>query len=102
MYGSRNIIVGEEYVPMVSSWQPNNTCDNDVHEVFKFIAEAVLTNAFVIFREDGSTGTYNCTAERRGKRLYVRPDEPQITNLYVSGKSGMTVIPSEGLKIIGE
>ena len=99
MYGGRNIVIGEEYLPMVSSWQPFNTCDNDVHEVFKFMAEAVLANAFVIIREDGSVATYNCTAERRGSRLHIIPAEPQITHLYVSRQapSSPEVIPAAGL-----
>lgn len=100
MYGFRNITAGEGYVPMVSSWQPSNTCDNDVHEVFKFIAEAVLTNAFVVLRSDGSIGAYNCSAERRGRRLHVTPDEAQITHLYVSRQPDchkLEVIPAEGM-----
>ena len=100
MYGFRNITAGEGYVPMVSSWQPSNTCDNDVHEVFKFIAEAVLTNAFVVLRSDGSIGAYNCSAERRGRRLHVTPDEAQITHLYVSRQPGcpeVEVIPGGNL-----
>ena len=100
MYGFRNITAGEGYVQMVSSWQPFNTCDNDVHEVFKFLAEAVLTNAFVVLRADGSIGAYNCSAERRGRRLYVAPSESQITHLYVSRQSDchrLEVIPAEGM-----
>ena len=100
MYGFRNITAGEGYVQMVSSWQPSNTCDNDVHEVFKFIAEAVLTNAFVVLRADGSIGTYNCSAERRGRCLYVAPSESQITHLYVSRQPDcrrLEVIPAEGM-----
>lgn len=100
MYGFRNITAGEGYVQMVSSWQPFNTCDNDVHEVFKFLAEAVLTNAFVVLRADGSIGTYNCSAERRGRCLYVAPSESQITHLYVSRQPDcrrLEVIPAEGM-----
>ena len=100
MYGFRNITAGEGYVQMVSSWQPFNTCDNDVHEVFKFLAEAVLTNAFVVLRADGSIGTYNCSAERRGRCLYVAPSESQIMHLYVSRQPDcrrLEVIPAEGM-----
>ena len=100
MYGFRNITAGEGYVQMVSSWQPFNTCDNDVHEVFKFLAEAVLTNAFVVLRADGSIGTYNCSAEHRGRCLYVAPSESQITHLYVSRQPDcrrLEVIPAEGM-----
>ena len=99
MYGYRKITAGEEYVPMVSSWQPFNTCDNDVHEVFKFIAEAVLTNAFVAERPDGGILAYNCSVVRKGRNLFVTPSEPQIRSLYVSVNSDLTINPAEGLAI---
>ena len=99
MYGYRKITAGEEYVPMVSSWQPFNTCDNDVHEVFKFIAEAVLTNAFVAERPDGGILAYNCSVVRKGRNLFVTPSEPQIRSLYVSVSPDLRINPAEGLAI---
>lgn len=86
-YGSREFTIGEQYVDMISSWQPVNSQDNDVHEVFKFIEEAVLTNAFIVEREDGTVVGYNCSVEKRGRRLIVVPAEKQIVNLHVNLKS---------------
>lgn len=86
-YGSREFTIGEQYVDMISSWQPVNSQDNDVHEVFKFIEEAVLTNAFIVEREDGTVVGYNCSVEKRGRRLIVLPAEKQIVNLHMNLKS---------------
>lgn len=86
-YGSREFTIGEQYVDMISSWQPVNSQDNDVHEVFKFIEEAVLTNAYIVEREDGTVVGYNCSVEKRGRRLVVVPAERQIVNLHVNLKS---------------
>ena len=56
-----------------------------MHECFKFIAEAVFTNAFVVERPDGSIGAYNCTAERlHDGGLKVTASEPQIATLYTN------------------
>ncbi len=68
---------------MIADWQTIVSSDNDVHECFKFIAEAVLCNAFVVERPDGSFGTYNCRLVREGDDLRVTADEPQIRNLHV-------------------
>ena len=86
-YGSREFTIGEQYVDMISSWQPVNSQDNDVHEVFKFIEEAVLTNAFIVEKEDGTVVGYNCSVEKRGRRLIVVPAEKQIVNLHMNLKS---------------
>mgnify|MGYP003301998871 CR=1 FL=1 len=86
-YGSREFTIGEQYVDMISSWQPVNSQDNDVHEVFKFIEEAVLTNAYIVEREDGTVVGYNCSVEKRGRRLIVLPAEKQIVNLHMNLKS---------------
>lgn len=91
-YPNRQIIIGEQYVPMIADWQTIVSSDNDVHECFKFIAETVLCNAFVIERPDGSIGAYNCSAERRGVSLHVIADEPQITTLYTNLHSSLAVI----------
>ena len=60
---------------MVSDWQTINTQDNDVHEVFKCIAESMLTNAFIVERPDGSVVGYNCTIEKQGNKLKVKVDK---------------------------
>ena len=69
---------------MISSWQGINTQDNDVHEVFRFISESFLRNAFVIEKEDGSFSCYNCTAKLRKGCLTVIPDEDCITRLHLN------------------
>lgn len=84
MYATREFVFGEDYVPMVSSWQTRNSQDNDVHEVFKCLGETFLTNAFVVEREDGSLVGYNCDVVLKGARLVVKPHEDQIVNLHVN------------------
>lgn len=84
LYPNREIIVGEQYVPMIANWQTIVSSDNDVHECFKFIAEAVLCNAFLVERPDGSFGAYNCSVVNEGKTLLVTADEPQMKNLHVN------------------
>lgn len=84
LYPNRNIIVGEQYVPMISDWQTVVSSDNDVHECFKFIAEAVLCNAFVIERSAGNIASYNCSVRQHGDILEVTADEPQMRTLYAN------------------
>lgn len=84
LYPNREIVVGEQYVPMIADWQTIVSSDNDVHECFKFIAEAVLCNAFLVEKPDGSFGTYNCSVVKEGKNLLVTANEPQIKNLHVN------------------
>lgn len=67
---------------MVSDWQTVNTQDNDVHELFKFIGESMLANAFVVEREDGRLYGYNCLVKKQGDKWVVEPVEKQITNLH--------------------
>ena len=91
LYQTRNFVIGEQYVNMVSDWQTVNTQDNDVHELFKFMGEAFLTNAFVVERPDGSLKGYNCRIERKGDRITVKADEPQIINLHCNVHTPFTV-----------
>lgn len=86
LYDTRKFVIGEQYVNMISDWQTVNTQDNDVHEVFKCMGEAVLTQAFVIEREDGSVVGYNCDVKRRGNRIEVNPAEKQMTRLHYNLK----------------
>ena len=92
LYDTREFIIGEQYVNMVSDWQTINTQDNDVHEVFKCIAESMLTNAFIVERPDGSVVGYNCTIEKQGNKLKVKANERQITNLHCNLKHPFTVV----------
>ena len=84
MYANRSFTIGEQYVDMISDWQTIVSSDNDVHEVFKFIAEAVLDKAYIVERPDGTFGCYNCTVERNGSSLIVSVPESQIKTLYVN------------------
>ena len=84
LYPNRKLTVGEQYIDMVASRMHFNTCDNDVHEAFKFIDEAVVTNAFIVERPDGSIAAYNCRVRKHGRKLYVTASEPQMTHLYAS------------------
>lgn len=86
LYDTRKFVIGEQYVNMISDWQPVNTQDNDVHELFKCMGETVLTNAFIIEREDGSVAGYNCRVKRQGNRLEVTPFEKQIIHLHYNLK----------------
>lgn len=82
-------IVGEEYLPMISDWwkhdenalilqylhpwnKPENwneqyggSCDNDVHEHFKCLMETVFGKAFIHETENGFE-TYNCFVDESG------------------------------------
>lgn len=92
LYDTRSFVIGEQYVNMISDWQTVNTQDNDVHEVFKFIGEALLTNAFIIEHPDGSVTGYNCTVSRHGGTLRVTPAEKQITRLHCNLSGPWTVV----------
>lgn len=87
LYETRSFVIGEQYVNMISDWQTVNTQDNDVHELFKCMGEAMLVNAFVVEREDGSLIGYNCKIKRTENMLEVLADEKQIVNLHCNLKS---------------
>ena len=91
MYANRSFTIGEQYVDMISDWQTIVSSDNDVHEVFKFIAEAVLDKAYIVERPDGSLGCYNCTVERNGSSLIVSVPESQICELYIHSSSKFNI-----------
>ena len=91
LYETRTFVIGEQYVNMISDWQGVNTQDNDVHEVFKFLSEAMLTNAFVVERADGTVVGYNCRVTRRGHTLEVKADEKQMTNLHCNLRNAYKV-----------
>ena len=91
LYKTRQFTIGEQYVPMISDWQTVNTQDNDVHELFKYIGESMLTNAFVIEREDGQLYGYNCKVTKHGDRWNVEPNERQMTNLHCNLKHAQKI-----------
>ena len=98
LYDTREFVIGEQYVNMVSDWQTVNTQDNDVHELFKCIGETMLTNAFVIERADGKIAGYNCQVTRQGNKLTVKADEKQITHLHCNLKKPYTVSFNGGMR----
>lgn len=100
LYDTRHFIFGERYVNMISNWQTINSQDNDVHEVFKCMGEAVLTNAFIIERPDGAIIGYNCKVKKNGNILSVTPNEKQITRLHCNLKHAYN-IEFRGNKRIG-
>lgn len=91
LYQTRRFTIGEQYVPMISDWQTVNTQDNDVHELFKFIGEAMLTNSFVVERADGTLYGYNCRLSKQGGQWTVTPTERQITNLHCNLRHPQTI-----------
>lgn len=91
LYDTREFVIGEQYVNMISDWQTVNTQDNDVHELFKCIGETMLTNAFIIEQPDGKIKGYNCQVTRQGNKLTVKADEKQITHLHCNLKQPCTV-----------
>lgn len=91
LYDTREFVIGEQYVNMISDWQTVNTQDNDVHELFKCIGEAMLTNAFVVEQPNGEVIGYNCRVTRQGNRLTVKANEKQIVNLHCNLRKAYTV-----------
>lgn len=98
----QEVVVSEEYLPMVSDWyiQPEGTlpmqyirnfnkpetwhkeyggsCDNDVHEHFKCLAETLFGKAFIHIEDDNSVFTIN-TYEDNG--VYITDD--LYVNTYI-------------------
>ncbi len=110
------VVVGEQYLPMLSTWYRQapdalilqyqesctdsakweelygGTCDNDVHEHFKCLAETVLGKAFIHETATG-TVTYNChpveggfaSEERSLRQLVLYADA--MTAVIFGGKT---------------
>jgi hypothetical protein len=89
-----NETVGEQWLPMISDWWlvpedylPTNdekgwSCDNDVHEHFRFLAEQFIPNAFVLEREDGTIRTWNCTLRQEDGKWIVTPAEDMVSRVH--------------------
>ena len=98
-------VIGEQWIPMISNWWRtpegsvvyNNergwSCDNDVHEHFRYIAEMFVQNAFVVERADGSLRTWNCTAKLDGGTIVVTPAEGLVSRVHfnLKGRHGVRV-----------
>lgn len=87
-------VIGEQWIPMVSNWWRTRegevvfnrehgwSCDNDVHEHFRFMAEMYVPNAFVVERADGSLRSWNCTVRKQGDKLLVAPAENTVSKVH--------------------
>ena len=81
-YGAEPVSAGEQYVDMIGDFQTVHCCENDVHEIFKFLEESFLTRASVAIGADGIPRGYNCRIFRLGRHLWVKPAEKQVRELY--------------------
>jgi len=101
-------IIGEQWMPMISDWWrvPDGevarldwkrdgyhgssqgwSCDNDVHEHFRVMAEQFVPNAFVLEREDGSLRTMNCEVERKDGTLHIKLPENVVSRVHLNLKN---------------
>jgi len=92
LYPHDELVMGEQYVDMVSDWFFANSTDNDVHEHFKCLEEIALTKAYLAEKPNGDLITFNCTAERNGKTITIKPGEPIIENIHLNLRKKYTVL----------
>jgi hypothetical protein len=108
------VIVGEQWLPMISDWwrvpkgeigtltqfktkgfqivSQGWSCDNDVHETFRILADEIIPNAFVLEREDGSFRTMNCTLERKDNTLFIKLPENVISRVHLNLKNTYKIV----------
>jgi hypothetical protein len=86
LYPHEELIIGEQYVDMVSDWFFANANDNDVHEHFKCLEEIALNKAYVAENTNGDIIFYNCIAEKKGNTLIIRPCEVMIEDIHFNLK----------------
>jgi hypothetical protein len=109
-------IIGEQWLPMISDWwqipkgeigalikfktkgfqivSQGWSCDNDVHETFRVLADEFMPNAFVLEREDGSLRAMNCAIKRKGKTIHIQLPEKVISRVHFNLKNTHKVIIS--------
>lgn len=111
--------IGEEYLPMVSEWYRQNpkrlifqyflslkgiskwrydfggSCDNDVHEHFKCLAETVLDKAFV-HETPNKTLSYNCIVKGSNISL-TSPYTEQL--VYYSESNKIVVLDGKSINL---
>ena len=110
-------IIGEQYLPMVSGWWKapvgkavrgysttiqGSSCDNDVHEVFKAMAEITLTSAFVLERANGEIVSWNCKVKPVGGVLVITPNESIISRVHLNFKKEHSVSIKFGNLVSGK
>ncbi|SHF38201.1 hypothetical protein [Pedobacter caeni] len=83
---TKPIIIGEQYVDMVSDWFQANTSDNDVHEIFKCMEEVALGKAYVLERNDGTLLTYNCSVIKKGNYLVLNSADDRLFKAHFNLK----------------
>lgn len=91
-------IIGEQYMPMISGWYkaPPKTwvtgywgndggcCDNDVHEIFKCLAEIAVDKAYLLQRPNQTLEAWNGTAKKDGAILVFTPAEKIVSRVHVN------------------
>lgn len=105
-------VIGEQWLPMISGWWrvPDNTvagyrkegwsCDNDVHEHFRFLAQDFMPNAFVKELPDGTFRSWNCVVEKdKDGRLTVIPSDSFVSRLHfnLSDRHSVSILFSSGV-----
>ncbi len=105
-------IIGEQWMPMISDWwrvpqgevasldwkrsgyhgfSQGWSCDNDVHEHFRVLAEQFIPNAFVLEREDGSLRTMNCKVKRKAGTLHIKLPEDVVSRVHLNLKKSYNI-----------
>lgn len=112
----RKQVIGEQYMPMISDWyRPKShtrvtgywgydggNCDNDVHEIFKCLNETLLTNAYVVEKEDGSFIGFNCAVQKVPEGINVIPNESIVTDLHYNVLQPIKISFSKKTKAVSE
>lgn len=103
--GKRTVqTLGESYRPMISQWwrapygvpvfgygPQGGCCDNDVHEIFKCLAEHALLTTWVVIDEQGNAQAWNGSVERKGDTYVVTPSEEYVNEVHVNTAKPVTV-----------
>lgn len=107
--GIRSVeVVGETYIPMISQWwkapyatpvfgynyhygvdHQGGSCDNDVHEIFKCLAEHALQTTWLILDEQGNPTVWNGKVRKEGNTWIVMPSEKYVSEVHIN-----TAIPA--------
>ncbi|MWV44476.1 hypothetical protein GRF59_12650 [Paenibacillus sp. HJL G12] len=79
---SREFVIGEQYIGMISDWHEKNLQDNDVHEHFKCLEEVCLGKAYVAKDAEGRWLTWNCRVTETEGALQIDVTEPQVELIH--------------------
>ncbi len=103
-WGSRDSIVGEQYLDLISNWlrpanedqicdfgQTGGSGDNTVFEMFKALEECVMTTAYVIVTPTGKTDAWNCRASLSGGKLQITGIEASVAKVHVNAQRPVDV-----------